>query len=180
MELVMKGKAWKFGDDLDVDEHIAPQCGIFYRLSSEGYHEAEKAWYTPPHNLIKHFMEGVDPDFSSKVKKGDIVVAGKNFGSGHGHVTGAFAPKYAGVGIIAEDFYRQFLRHAIDVGLPILACKDITKKVENGDELEVNFETGEIKNLTRGELIKTDPFPEPLMQILKAGGLIAFLRACKT
>lgn len=176
MGLVMRGRAWKYGDDLDVDEHIAPDCGVYYYLQVQGYRKAIEAWYTEPHKLIKHCMAGVDPGFSEKVKKGDIIVAGRNFGSGHGHVTGAYAIKYTGVGVIAESFYRQFLRNAVDVGVPMLVCKDITNKVRQGDEMDVNFITGEIKNLTTGETIKTNPLPEPLLEIVEAGGLIPFMK----
>lgn len=91
--------------------------------------------------------------------------------------TGALVLKYSGVGVIAESFHRQFLRHAIDIGLPILACNDITKKVEYGDELMADFNDGDIKNLTTGELFKAELFPEMLLQIVKMGGLIPCIKA---
>lgn len=155
MKWIMRGKVWKFGDRIN-DNLIIP---IQYL-------------YSEPDELARHCMEGVDPDFPQKVKKGDFIVAGMAFGCGHPHWQSNIALKHAGVAaVIAESFSRMFFRHSINLGLPVLPCKDITRKVYQGDGLEVNFRTGDIRNLATGEVVKTDPLPTFLMDTLGAGGL---------
>lgn len=151
----MKGKVWKFGDRIN-DDFIVPV----------------KYLYAEPDELARHCMEKIDPDFPKKVNKGDFIVAGIAFGFGHPHWQSNIAIKSVGVAaVIAESFGRMFFRHSINLGLPVLQCKNITRKVNGGDELEVNFRTGHIKNLTTGDSIQTSPLPSFLMDTLEAGGL---------
>ena len=163
MQLIMKGKCWKFGDNLSTDEAVLP---ISVARKSHD-----------PKVLKDYVMTGVDPEFAKHVRSGDIIVAGKNFGHGNPHVWGYQAMKELGVGLVAEFMARGGLRNAVIAGVPFLpAAKDITKKVNQGDELEVNFRTGDIKNLTSGELIKTEPLPEFILEIIEAGGEKGYLR----
>ena len=161
MELIMKGKCWKFGDNLSTDGDILPRRMIDRDAQS----------------FKDYLMTGVDPEFPKKVQPGDIIVAGKRFGHGNPHRWGFLAMKEIGVGLIAESVARGSYRNSVTYGVPLLpAVEDITKKVNQGDELEVNFRTGEIKDLTTGKIITTEPLPEPLLEIIEAGGQVAFLK----
>lgn len=127
--------------------------------------------------LAKHAMEGIDPNFSKKVRKGDIIVAGKNFGCGSSREQAPLVLKHAGVSlVIAESFARIFYRNSLNVGLPLLICKGITKAVEEGDELEVDVSTGRIYNLTRGVELHANPIPDFLMEIVESGGLSEYYK----
>ncbi len=127
--------------------------------------------------LAKHAMEGIDPEFSKKVKKGDFIVAGKNFGCGSSREQAPLVLKHAGVSlVIAESFARIFYRNSFNVGLPLLICKGITKAVEEGDELEVDMSTGRIYNMTRGVELRANPIPDFLMEIVEAGGLSEYYK----
>jgi 3-isopropylmalate/(R)-2-methylmalate dehydratase small subunit len=155
----MKGEVWKFQDQVDI-EHII----------------RTKYEHLDPRELGSHCMELIDPEFSKKIRKGDFIVAGRNFGTGPGHHYGNVAIKECGIaGVIAESFARQFYRHSICVGLPVLICKDISKKVSLGDEIEVDFETGAIINLATEESMKGDPLPEFLLREIESGGLLSLL-----
>ena len=151
---------WKFGDNIDTDVIIAAR----YLNTSE------------PALLAKHVMEDADPSFSSKVGKGDIMVAGENFGCGSSREQAPIAIKAAGVDIvIAKSFARIFYRNAFNTGLLILECKD-TDKITGGDKLEVSLDNGSIKNLSKNEEYKFEAMPEFMQELVKAGGLINYAK----
>ena len=151
---------WKFGDNIDTDVIIAAR----YLNTSE------------PALLAKHVMEDADPSFSSKVGKGDIMVAGENFGCGSSREHAPIAIKAAGVDIvIAKSFARIFYRNAFNTGLLILECKD-TDKITEGDKLEVSLDNGSIKNLSKNEEYKFEAMPEFMQELVKAGGLINYAK----
>lgn len=151
---------WKFGDNIDTDVIIAAR----YLNTSE------------PALLAKHVMEDADPSFSSKVGKGDIIVAGENFGCGSSREHAPIAIKAAGVDIvIAKSFARIFYRNAFNTGLLILECKD-TDKIDEGDKLEVSLDNGSIKNLSKNEEYKFEAMPEFMQELVKAGGLINYAK----
>ncbi|AEF95683.1 3-isopropylmalate dehydratase small subunit [Methanotorris igneus] len=161
VEKVIKGRAWVFGDNIDTDA-ILPARYLVYTTEEE---------------LAKFAMTGADPDFPKKVKKGDIIVGGKNFGCGSSREHAPIGLKGAGISlVIAESFARIFYRNAINIGLPLLECKDITKHVKEGDILEVDLDKGIIKNLTTGEELKAQKLPEFMMEILNDGGLMPHLK----
>ena len=123
----------------------------------------------------KHVLEGLDPTFSSKVRQGDIIVGGKNFGCGSSREQAALAIKWAGVSaVVAESFARIFFRNAINTGLPLVECKGISKAVEEGDIIEVNLDSGEVKAKTT--TLKSLPLPPFLQEILRSGGLVEYYK----
>ena len=122
--------------------------------------------------IISHAMEGVDPEFSKKVTKGDIIVAGENFGSGSSRETAPIAIKGIGVSVvIAESFARIFYRNSINIGLPVLVCKD-SQDIKEGDQLEISISEGTIKNLTNNTIYQTDSLPDVIVNIVNHGGLL--------
>lgn len=154
-------KVWKFGDAISTD------------LIIPGRYLTDRS----PEHLGKHAMAGEDPDFSDKIDEGDIIIAGKNFGCGSSREHAPIALKSAGIeGIIAESFARIFYRNAINQGIPVLTHGEIREKFDQNDEIEVNWETGEIKNLTTGEKLETDPLPSLLQKIIDEGGIIQKLK----
>src|SRR3972149_11829904 len=156
-----KGNAVKFGDNVDTDV-ILP--GKFLVLID-------------PKDLAKHAMAGLDPDFPEKAKTGIVVVGGKNFGCGSSRDQAPLALKYAGVQcVVAESFARIFFRNAINIGLPVIECKGISAAVENGDELSVDFEAGEIRNLSKSQTFHVTKLPTFILEILSDGGLVENLR----
>jgi 3-isopropylmalate/(R)-2-methylmalate dehydratase small subunit len=155
------GSAIKFGKNIDTDV-ILP--GKYLVLVN-------------PYDLAKHALEGLDPDFPDKAKKGVIIVGGKNFGCGSSREQAPLALKYSGVKcVIAETFARIFFRNAINIGLPIIECKGISDAVDNGDELTVDFETGTVQNLSNGKSFQVAKLPPFILEILSDGGLIENLR----
>jgi 3-isopropylmalate/(R)-2-methylmalate dehydratase small subunit len=157
---MLKGKAWKFGDGISTD-HIAP--GRYFHLRSN----------MP--ELAKHVLEDADPEFASKMKPGDFVVGGKNFGLGSSREHAPTIIKMSGVSaVLAKSFARIFFRNAVNVGLPVLICD--TDKIKAGDELEVNLESGEIHDLANDEKLTFTPLPKSMIKILNDGGLIAHLQ----
>ena len=161
METRFSGKAWVFGDNLDTDQ-ITP--GKYLTIIDE-------------EGLGKHVLEGARADFPQKVKRGDVLVAGRNFGCGSSREHAPLAVKGAGMPVVlAESFARIFYRNAINVGLPILEVEGVSEKVKEGDELRVNLVTGEVRNLTRNETYAAVPLSEQAMRILRAGGLVAVTR----
>ncbi|MDP3013758.1 MAG: 3-isopropylmalate dehydratase small subunit, partial [Candidatus Subteraquimicrobiales bacterium] len=154
--MILRGRSHKFGDDISTDL-IAP--GRLFHLR------------TNLPELAKHVLEDADPEFTKKVKPGDFVVAGKNFGLGSSREHAPTIIKLAGVGaVLAQSFARIFYRNAINVGLPVLICD--TTKIDDGDEIEVDVEKGEIKNLTKNFIIETPPLPQAMLNILEDGGLV--------
>ncbi len=157
----MKGKAWKFGDDVDTDL-ILPGRYLVLR------HENE---------LAACAMEGCDPDFAKNVKNGDLIVGGRNFGCGSSREHAPIALKGAGISaVVAESFARIFYRNSINIGLPLIEIKGISKHVSQGDELEIDMEEGILKNLSTGEDFIIKRLPEFMVEILDEGGLIPYLK----
>ena len=130
-----------------------------------------------PKDLAKHALEGLDPAFPEKAKNGVIVVGGKNFGSGSSREQAPLALKYSGVKcVVAESFARIFFRNAINIGLPVVECKGISGAVENGDELAVDFDKGEVRNTSKGKTLQATKLPAFILEILSDGGLIENLQ----
>lgn len=155
------GKAWKFGDDIDTDLIIPGKYLVF----------------NEPEELAKHAFENIRKDFSSKVKKGDFIVAGRNFGCGSSREHAVLALKGLGINaVIAKSFARIFFRNAINTGLLVIECSE-TDKISEGDEIELDLKNGEILNITKGERYKIKQLPEFLLKIVESGGLINY---CKT
>ena len=156
----MKGTAWKFGNDIDTDIIVPGRYLI----------------YTDEETLSKHCMEGLDPEFNEKCKKGDFIVAGTNFGCGSSREHAPIALKCVGLSaVIAESFARIFYRNATNVGVPLLEAPGITELVENGEEIEVDMENGIITS-ANGESIKFKKLPPFMLEILEQGGLIEYLK----
>ena len=154
------GRVFKFGDNVDTDVIIPAR----YLNSS---HPAE---------LATHCMEDIDKDFVKKVSKGDIIVATKNFGCGSSREHAPIAIKAAGVScVIAETFARIFYRNAINIGLPIIECKEASEGIDEGDEVEIDFDSGIIYNKTKGTSYKGQPFPEFMQKIIAAEGLVNYI-----
>lgn len=157
----MKGKAWKFGDDVDTDL-ILPGRYLVLRDEKE---------------LAACAMEGCDPDFSKNVKNGDLIVGGRNFGCGSSREHAPIALKGVGISaVVAESFARIFYRNSINIGLPLLEIKGISKQVSQGDELEIDMENGILKNLSTGQDFIIKELPEFMVEILDEGGLIPYLK----
>ncbi len=151
--MVLKGKVIKYGDNVDTDVIIPAR----YLNTSD------------PNELASHCMEDLDKDFAKKVKPGDFIVAGSNFGSGSSREHAPIAIKYSGIScVIAKSFARIFYRNSINTGLPII---ETDAEFDNGDELEVDLSAGTITNLTKGQTAEFPPFPEFLQKIIDAGGL---------
>ena len=129
-----------------------------------------------PAELAAHCMEDIDKDFIKNVKKGDIIVADKNFGCGSSREHAPIAIKAAGVScVIAETFARIFYRNAINIGLPIIECKEAAREIENGDEVSVNFDTGVITDITKNTTYQGQAFPEFMQKIIAAEGLVNYI-----
>jgi len=157
---MLKGLAHKFGNDISTDL-IAP--GRYFHLRSN----------LP--ELAKHVLEDANPDFASKVAKGDFIVAGNNFGLGSSREHAPVIMKMAGVAaVLAKSFARIFFRNAINVGLPVLICD--TDKIDQGDVLEVDLAAGAIKNMTSGIELSFIKIPEAMLKILDEGGLVPYIR----
>jgi len=158
----MSGRVWKYGDNVDTDAIIPAR----YLNVSDG---AE---------LARHCMEDIDPTFAVQVQRGDIIVAGANFGCGSSREHAPLAIKSAGVsGVIAESFARIFYRNAINIGLPILECPEAAEEIRAGDEVQVDLASGEITDKTTGKTYRAKPYPEFMLGIIRAGGLINDIRA---
>lgn len=155
---IVRGKAHKYGDNINTDLINPPQY-------------LEKSLEV----LAQHAMEGVDEHFAAKVKPGDVLVAGANFGPGSSRETAPIALKMAGVGaVVAKFFARIFYRNAINIGLPVLECPE-ADRISDGDVLEVDLGAGTITDKTTGEVFRAAPLSAPVMDILSAGGLIPYL-----
>lgn len=155
-----KGTVFKYGDNVDTDVIIPAR----YLNSSD------------PSELATHCMEDIDKEFIKNIKKGDIIVADKNFGCGSSREHAPIAIKAAGIScVIAETFARIFYRNSINIGLPIIECPEASKGIETGDEVEVNFDTGVITNLTKGTAFQGQAFPEFMQKIIASEGLINYI-----
>ncbi len=155
------GRAHKFGDNIDTDAIIPAR-----HLNTHD-----------PAELAKHVMEDADPHFVNKMKVNDVIVAGENFGCGSSREHAPIAIKAAGISaVIAKSFARIFYRNAINIGLPILESKEAVNGIAGGDEIEIEFTIGEIRNVTTKKNYKATAFPPFMQQIIKAGGLIEYVR----
>lgn len=158
------GSVFKYGDNVDTDVIIPAR----YLNITDGY------------ELAKHCMEDIDKDFVSKVKKGDIIVANKNFGCGSSREHAPLVIKCAGVScVIAETFARIFYRNAINIGLPIIECPEAAGAIQAGDHVSVNFDTGIITNESTGESYQGEAFPPFMQEIISAGGLFPYINKKK-
>ena len=152
-----KGRVHKFGDNVDTDVIIPARY----------LNRSDEQW------LASHCMEDIDADFAKNVKKGDIMVAEANFGCGSSREHAPIAIKASGIScVIASTFARIFYRNAINIGLAILECDEAAKNIKDGDEVEVDFDSGLIKNLTDGKTYQAQPFPDFIQNIIKNGGLM--------
>src|SRR5574344_1313508 len=160
MSMKAEGKVFKYGDNVDTDVIIPAR----YLNSSD------------PAELATHCMEDIDKEFVNNVKKGDIIVANKNFGCGSSREHAPIAIKASGIScVIAETFARIFYRNAINIGLPIIECKEASEKICEGDQVTVNYDTGIIENITKGIKFKGQPFPEFMQKIILSEGLINYI-----
>ena len=155
--MLVSGKVFKYGDNIDTDVIIPAR---YLNTSDEN-------------ELSSHCMEDIDKDFVKNVNKGDIIVAKKNFGCGSSREHAPIAIKMSGIScVIASTFARIFYRNSINIGLPILECEEAAQKIEPGDKLEIDFMSGIIKNISKNEEYRADPFPEFMQNIISKGGLI--------
>ena len=151
-------KAWVFGDNVDTDA-IAPGRYLKFDIGE----------------IARHSMENVDPSFASSVRKGDIVVGGRNFGAGSSREQAPEALKHLGItALVAESFAGLFYRNAINLGLPALVCAE-AKRIRPGDDIELDPTTGKLRNQTTGEELRCEPIPDFLMQLIRDGGLVPHL-----
>ncbi len=156
-----RGRVHKYGDNIDTDVIIPAR----YLNSSD------------PAELAAHCMVDIDPEFAGRVQQGDIIVGGENFGCGSSREHAPIAIKASGVScVIAATFARIFYRNAINIGLPILESPEASRAIADGDEVEVDFQSGTIRDITTGEEFRAHPFPEFIRRIIDAGGLLASLR----
>ncbi len=159
--MLIKGKVWRFGDDIDTDAIIPAR----YLNTSD------------PNELARHVMEDADKDFPTKVKAGDIIVAGKNFGCGSSREHAPIAIKAAGIqAVIAKSFARIFYRNSFNIGLPIFESTDASDKIREGDIVEIDADKGIIKNITRSEEYMAKSIPPFMQELITAGGLIEWTK----
>ena len=156
-----QGNAFKYPDNVDTDVIIPARY-----LNTASAEE-----------LAAHCMEDIDADFVNKVRKGDVIVAGWNFGCGSSREHAPLVIKICGVGcVIAKSFARIFYRNAINIGLPILECEEAAEEISAGDKVKVDFGTGEIIDITTGKSYRAQPFPPFIQNIIRCGGLLASLK----
>ena len=159
--MTYKGRVHKFGGNINTDEIIPARY-----LNT-----------TDRQELAKHCMEDADEDFVAKVKTGDIIVAGKNFGCGSSREHAPIAIKVSGVAcVIAESFARIFFRNSINIGLPIIESKEASQRIRNRDLIRVNTKLGIIRNLTRKESYRFEKYPPFMRKIIRSGGLMNYIR----
>ena len=155
------GRVYKYGDNIDTDVIIP----------------ARHLTISDPLELAKHCMEDLDGNFANNVKNGDIIVAGKNFGCGSSREHASIAIKNSGVAcVIASTFARIFYRNSFNTGLPILESDEAAEKINDGDEVMIDFEKGRIMNLTKDEVYKAEPFPLFMTELIKQGGLVNYVK----
>ena len=158
------GTAIKYGDNIDTDVIIPARY-----LNT-----------TDAKELASHCMEDIDKEFSKRVQAGDVMVGGKNFGCGSSREHAPIAIKESGIScVIAITFARIFYRNAINIGLPIVECPEASEKIQPGDQISVDFDTGVITNLTKGERYQGEPFPAFIQGIISAGGLMNAIKTGK-
>ena len=158
------GNVYRYGDNVNTDEIIPAR---YLNTSNE-------------EELAKHCMEDIDIDFSKKVKKGDIIVAGKNFGCGSSREHAPISIKVSGVScIIADTFARIFFRNAINIGLPIIELEKANEKISSGDKLEIDLDNGFVKNLTKNTEYRINPFPPFMQKLIESGSLMNYIKQSK-
>ena len=158
---MIQGKVWKFGDDVNTDAIIPAR----YLNTSD------------PRELAGHCMEDADPGFVKKVSPGDIIVAGKNFGCGSSREHAPLAIKHAKIAaVVAPTFARIFFRNAINMGLPIVECREAAEDAAEGDVLRIDLEKGQLTNLTQDRRYEIAPLPKEMQEIIAAGGLIEYAK----
>lgn len=154
------GKAFKYGDNIDTDVIMPAR----YLMSSD------------PQELKKYCMIDIDEDFAKKVSEGDVLIAGKNFGCGSSREHAPVAIKASGVScVIAESFARIFYRNSFNIGLPIIESKEASQRIDEGDDIEVDFVSGKIKNITKDEEYTIEAYPEFIQGIIKEEGLVNYV-----
>ena len=162
--MIYKGKAWKFGSNVDTDAIVAARY--------------LNTW--DPQELASHLMEDVDPQFREKIQPGDIIVAEDNYGCGSSREHAPIAIKYGGIScVVAKSFARIFYRNSFNMGLPIFECPEAVDGISKGDELEVDGQSGTIKNLTTGKTYQAQPIPPFMQQLIEAGGLMNYVKTFK-
>lgn len=158
--MILKGKAWKFGDDINTDEIIPAK----YLVTTDAG------------ELGGNCMDGLDPGFSKKISQGDIMVGGKNFGCGSSREHAPLSIKGCGISsVVAESFARIFFRNSINIGLPIFESKEASRAIEQGDEVEIDAAKGLIRNLTKNQTYKAKPMPKFMQELIEAGGLMKWV-----
>lgn len=158
----IQGKVWKYGDNVDTDGIIPAR---YLNMST-------------PEELAAHAMEDLDASFVDGVEPGDIVVGGRNFGCGSSREHAPLALKGAGVScVIAVSFARIFFRNAINIGLPILECAEAAADIQAGQQVQVELESGTIRNLDTGAVYQAGPFPPFMLDLIQAGGLVPYTNA---
>ncbi|MCX6653160.1 MAG: 3-isopropylmalate dehydratase small subunit [Methanomassiliicoccales archaeon] len=158
---MIRGRAWLFGDHINTDLIIPGRYLDDYS----------------PENLVKHVLEDADPSFAKQVAKGDIIVAGRNFGCGSSREQAPLALKLAGVsGVIAVSFARIFFRNAVNVGLPVIICPQAQALLRQGDEVEVDLERGLVRSVVTGKELRFERLPKFLVEVLDNGGLVPYVR----
>lgn len=163
--MFIKGTVWKFGDNIDTDLIIPAR----YLNTSD------------PAELAKHCMEDADPQFASKVGKGDIIVGGENFGSGSSREHAPIAIKAVGVSmVIAKSFARIFYRNAINIALPVIESAQLVDDASNGDVIEADFDKGVARNMTQNKEYKIHPYPDMMKKIIEAGGLMEYAKTVRS
>ncbi len=159
--MLLKGKVWRFGNDIDTDAIIPAR----YLNTSD------------PGELARHVMEDADKDFPLKIQAGDIIVAGKNFGCGSSREHAPIAIKAAGIqAVIAKSFARIFYRNSFNIGLPIFESEEASEKIKEGEIIEIDGDSGIIKNLATGEQYTANPIPPFMQELIGAGGLIEWTK----
>jgi 3-isopropylmalate/(R)-2-methylmalate dehydratase small subunit len=160
----MKGRVWKYGNNVDTDVIMPGRyCHII-----------------DPKELAKHALEDLDATFAKGVQAGDVMVGGSNFGCGSSREVAPLAIKTAGIScVVAKSFARIFFRNCINIGLPIVESAEFAERCAKGDEVEIDLEKGELRNLTNGFTAASHPYPPEIRAIIDAGGLIPYIRKYK-
>jgi len=159
---MIRGRVWKFGDNVNTDNIIPGR----YKFKTQNLEE-----------LVKYVLIDLNPEFPEKVGKGDIIVAGRNFGCGSSREHAPRLLKIAGIGaVIAKSFARIFFRNSINIGLPVIVAPEVYEKTFEGDIIEVSLEEGIIRNITRNLLFKFKPYPPKIMRIVLEGGVVEYYR----
>jgi 3-isopropylmalate/(R)-2-methylmalate dehydratase small subunit len=160
--MTLRGRTWKYGDNVDTDVIIPAR---YLNVSDTA-------------ELARHCMEDLDPRFVEEVQPGDVIVAGENFGCGSSREHAPLAIKGAGVScVVARSFARIFYRNAINVGLPILESPAAVDGIEAGQQIEIDLQAGQIRNVATGDTYQAEPYPPFMMAIIEAGGLVPYTRA---